>query len=81
MEITTFKVKSCNLQMSTFVYSNFHISSYSSPIDANPIFSIQDSKPYKTLQISAQNNVIWMRYEFYKGQLNSANLRRDYFVK
>ena len=37
MEIAAFKVKSCNLPMSTFVYSNFHISSYKSPIDAHPI--------------------------------------------
>jgi hypothetical protein len=38
MEITTFKVKSCNLPMLTFGHSDLNIWSYRSPIDANLIW-------------------------------------------
>jgi hypothetical protein len=37
MEIAAFKVKSCNLPVLTFGYSNLNIWSYRSPIDANSI--------------------------------------------
>jgi hypothetical protein len=37
MEIEAFKVKSHNLPMLTFGYSNLNIWSYKSPIDANSI--------------------------------------------
>ena len=47
MEIAAFKVKSRNLPVLTFVHSNLNIWSYRSPIDANSIVWIHDSKVYK----------------------------------
>ena len=81
MEIAAFKVKSCNLPISTFVHSNFNILSYKSLIDANSIFMASRLKDLSNIQSLGQNDVIWRRYEFYKIKLNSANLRKDYFVK
>jgi hypothetical protein len=47
MEITSFKVKSRILPMLTFGHSKFNIWSYRSPVDANSILLIPDSKTYK----------------------------------
>jgi hypothetical protein len=66
MEITSFKVKTRILPMLTFIHSKFNIWSCRYPIDANSIFVDVWLKGLQTLQISAQNNVIWGRYKFSK---------------
>jgi hypothetical protein len=61
MEIAAFKVKSHNLPMLTFGHSDLNILSYRSPLDANLILLDSWLKDIPTLQISAQNDVIWWR--------------------
>ena len=58
MEIATFKVKSCNLPISTVVHSNLHIASYRSLIDANSILVDEGLKDLYTIQIAAHKDVI-----------------------
>ena len=73
MEITAFKVKSRNLPVLTFGHSDLNIWSYRSPIDANSIFWIPNSKAYKRSKFQPKT----MSYEgdmiFQRWQLNSAN--------
>jgi hypothetical protein len=73
MEIAAFKVKSRNLPVLTFDYSNFNIWSYRSPIDVNSIFWIHDSNFYKRSKfqpkpISYEGDMIFQRWH-----LNSAS--------
>jgi len=79
MEIAAFKVKSRNLPMLTFGYSNLNIWGYRSPIDANPIFVDSWLKFLYTLQISAKNDVIWGQYDFSK--MTSEFCQQTGFVK
>jgi hypothetical protein len=73
MEITAFKVKSCNLPVLTFGHSNLNIWSYRSPIDAKSIFWIHDSNFYKLSKFQPKP----MSYEgdmsFQRWHLNSAS--------
>jgi hypothetical protein len=66
MEITAFKVKSCNLPILTFGHSYLNICSYRSPIDANSIFLDSWPKDLSTLRISTKTDVIRGRYDFSK---------------
>jgi len=73
MEIAAFKVKSRNLPVLTFVHSNLNIWSYRSPIDANSIVWIHDSKVYKRSKFQPKT----MSYEgdmiFQRWHLSSAS--------
>jgi len=66
MEITSFKVKSRILPMLTFVHSKLKIWICRHPIDANSIVLDSWLKGLQTLQMAANNDVIWGRYEFSK---------------
>jgi hypothetical protein len=66
MEITAFKVKSCNLSVLTFGHSDLNIWSYRSPIDAKSILLDSLLKAYqrKTFQpkmMSYKGDMIFQR--------------------
>jgi len=73
MEITTFKVKSCNLPLLTFIHSNLNIWIYRSPIEANSIFLNCWLKGLSTLQILAQKKSYEGDMIFIRWQLNSTS--------
>jgi hypothetical protein len=68
MEITAFKVKSCNLSVLTFGHSDLNIWSYRSPIDAKSILLDSLLKAYqrKTFQpktMSYKGDMIFQRWQ------------------
>jgi hypothetical protein len=58
MEIVAFKVKSRNLPILTFGYSDLNIWSYRNPIDTHSIVLDSWLKDLSTLQISDKKDVI-----------------------
>ena len=53
MEITVFKVKSCNLPVLTFNHPDLYIFSYKSPLDTNSILLDSWLEDLETLQLNS----------------------------
>jgi hypothetical protein len=73
MEITAFKVKSRNLSVLTFGYSDLNSWSYRSPIDANSIKLDSWLKDLSMLQILAKKISYEGDMSFKRWQLNSTS--------